>query len=293
MVLSIGFRSSVSFLSAIQATGLLTFAPVGLSPTEHASLAGRAETKFLRLRTPVTLGSRFGDWRVCWLGGWTKHRFAFIVMVVRDGPESLEKSLACGGVQSDESWWRSTPRQKENDSNMNVFTITAKNEVRRFTSGQEIPPGGVVFGSAEELAAAVGPWPTARLVEVWNQVPGAKPLTKFTDRKTAVRRLWEALAARMPDSGQQRRKVGSKPQAALTIAKPAKQGQTAGKGTKTEQILALLRQPSGATLDSLMRATEWQAHSVRGFISGQLGKRMGLRVKSFRRDGERVYRLRG
>jgi hypothetical protein len=39
MALSIGFRSSVSFLSAIQATGLLTFAPVGLSPTEHASLS--------------------------------------------------------------------------------------------------------------------------------------------------------------------------------------------------------------------------------------------------------------
>ena len=30
------------------------------------------ETKFLRLRTPVTLGSRFGDWQVTWLGGWTK-----------------------------------------------------------------------------------------------------------------------------------------------------------------------------------------------------------------------------
>jgi hypothetical protein len=38
MASSIGFRNSVTFLSAIQATGLLTFAPVGLSPTEHTSL---------------------------------------------------------------------------------------------------------------------------------------------------------------------------------------------------------------------------------------------------------------
>jgi len=38
MALSRGFRSSISFLSAIQAMGLLTFAPVGLPPTEHASL---------------------------------------------------------------------------------------------------------------------------------------------------------------------------------------------------------------------------------------------------------------
>jgi hypothetical protein len=41
------------------------------------------ETKFLRLRTPVELGSRFGDWSVCWLGGWSKHRLYYLVMLVR------------------------------------------------------------------------------------------------------------------------------------------------------------------------------------------------------------------
>jgi hypothetical protein len=34
--------------------------------------AMQPETKFLRLRTPVTIGSRFGDWKVVWLGGWTR-----------------------------------------------------------------------------------------------------------------------------------------------------------------------------------------------------------------------------
>jgi hypothetical protein len=43
----------------------------------------RLETKFLRLKTPVTIGSRFGDWSVCWLGGWTRHRLSFLVMLVR------------------------------------------------------------------------------------------------------------------------------------------------------------------------------------------------------------------
>ena len=43
----------------------------------------QVETKYLRLHTPVALGSRFGDWRVCWLGGWAKHRMFYIVMVVR------------------------------------------------------------------------------------------------------------------------------------------------------------------------------------------------------------------
>jgi hypothetical protein len=41
------------------------------------------ETKFLRLRMPVTIGSRFGDWEVCWLGGWTRHHLRYVVMVVR------------------------------------------------------------------------------------------------------------------------------------------------------------------------------------------------------------------
>jgi hypothetical protein len=43
----------------------------------------RLGTKFLRVKTPVTMGSRFGDWRVCWLGGWTRDRLSYVVMVVR------------------------------------------------------------------------------------------------------------------------------------------------------------------------------------------------------------------
>jgi len=41
------------------------------------------ETKFLRLPAPVAIGSRFGDWRVCWLGGWTRNRLSYLVMLVR------------------------------------------------------------------------------------------------------------------------------------------------------------------------------------------------------------------
>jgi hypothetical protein len=41
------------------------------------------ETNFLPLRTPVELGSPFGDWHVCWLGGWSKHRMYYLVMLVR------------------------------------------------------------------------------------------------------------------------------------------------------------------------------------------------------------------
>jgi hypothetical protein len=175
---------------------------------------------------------------------------------------------------------------------MKVFSITASNQVRVFASEQEAPAGETVFGSAKQLAALVQEWPMARLEEVWNQLPGAKQIRKFTDRKSGVRRLWQAVQGVAAKAGHQQRRAVLKHQPAPPTAKQSKQGPTPEKGTKTETILALLRQPSGATLTALMRATQWQAHSVRGFISGQLGKRMGLRVKSFRRDGDRIYRLR-
>jgi len=73
-------------------------------------------------------------------------------------------------------------------------------------------------------------------------------------------------------------------------AKPAAEGVRAG--SKTATILELLRRAKGATLTELMEATSWQAHSVRGFISGTLGKKMGLIVKSEKQeDGTRVYSI--
>jgi hypothetical protein len=63
-------------------------------------------------------------------------------------------------------------------------------------------------------------------------------------------------------------------------------------GSKTAKVLDLLKKPDGATLAEIMKATGWQAHSVRGFISGTLGKKMGLTVTSAKgEDGERSYGL--
>ncbi len=77
-------------------------------------------------------------------------------------------------------------------------------------------------------------------------------------------------------------------------AKGTKAGADAREGTKAAKVLALLRRPDGSTLKELMKATGWQAHSVRGFLSGAVGKKMGLKLESAKaEDGERSYSIKG
>ncbi len=46
------------------------------------------ETKFLRLSKQVELGDEIDGWQVCWIGGWSKHRIVFVVMVLRPSERS-------------------------------------------------------------------------------------------------------------------------------------------------------------------------------------------------------------
>lgn len=58
------------------------------------------------------------------------------------------------------------------------------------------------------------------------------------------------------------------------------------KPSKSDQCLTLLRQSGGATVSELMAVTGWQAHSVRGFLSGTVRKKLGLDLQSLKADGE-------
>jgi Protein of unknown function (DUF3489) len=66
---------------------------------------------------------------------------------------------------------------------------------------------------------------------------------------------------------------------------------SAGTNTKHARIIAMLRTPSGATIASLVSATEWQQHSVRGFLAGVVRKKLGLNLVSEQTDKGRVYRI--
>ena len=85
-------------------------------------------------------------------------------------------------------------------------------------------------------------------------------------------------------------KPGKKASAAKKAPKAAKRAAGARDGSKTATILDLLKRKDGATLKELMKASGWQPHSVRGFLSGTVGKKMGLAVTSTKgEDGERTY----
>lgn len=63
--------------------------------------------------------------------------------------------------------------------------------------------------------------------------------------------------------------------------------------TKQASVLALLRSVSGTTIAAIAEQTGWQPHSVRGFLTGVVRKKLKLRLKSSTVDGHRVYRIEG
>src|SRR5712672_523331 len=73
---------------------------------------------------------------------------------------------------------------------------------------------------------------------------------------------------------------------------PASSKSAARPATKHARIIAMLRTPAGATIAAIMTATDWQQHSVRGFLAGVVRKKLGLNLVSEQTDKGRVYHIR-
>jgi hypothetical protein len=215
---------------------------------------------------------------------------------------------------------------------MTTFTIDSDNNITAFASLEEAQAAGITgaeyFSSAEELRQLAASWPIAgtrgrgssKLRELLNSLPGVPPAKKFPDRQTALAKIWEAAQALTPPGGapgahgapkpKGSRKKATKGEKRATArqggkkakagkaksgkkaARASKVGKEARDGSKKAEVLDLMRRKQGATLKEIMKATGWQAHTVRGFVSGTLIKKQGLKVESFRsEDKERTYRI--
>ena len=78
-------------------------------------------------------------------------------------------------------------------TNMKHFTIDTENNITVHASKKAArETGAAVFSSEEQFADLIGP-DNKRLVEIWNSLPGVKPVTKFANRKVATERIWKAI----------------------------------------------------------------------------------------------------
>jgi hypothetical protein len=216
---------------------------------------------------------------------------------------------------------RQIPRQ-ENPS-MTTLTVDNDGNITAYVAPEQaqdaLALGAQMFASQKELAKLAAEWPTSRLVETWNGFAGTpgfddlKPVKKFTDRKVAISRIWQAIqkltpaanggAQGAPEAAAATTEPTSKKKAARgargvrkaktgKAAKPRADAAAPRDGSKKQIVLDLLRRKGGATMAEIAKATDWQNHSIRGFISGVLTKRMRLAVESSKNStGERTYRL--
>jgi hypothetical protein len=177
---------------------------------------------------------------------------------------------------------------------MAIYTIDDSNLIAARSEAPADGTAGARSDSQKDLVIVTAEWPMSRLAETWNKLPidGLKPMKRFMDRKTAVARIWAAIKnltpASVPDTA-----TGDTPMA-KPRNRPQKNGGAPGarEGSKKAVILAMLRSSDGATLNQITDATDWQPHTVLGFISGAIGKLLGLTVESTRTEkGERRYRI--
>src|SRR5690348_16592796 len=129
-----------------------------------------------------------------------------------------------------------------------------------------VDDGEIAVASNAELQAA--PLSAKRLLALWNALPGVEKRKKVGDRDALIDQLWSAIEM-LPD-----------PEPQLRPKRPSKQ----------DVVIAMLRQPEGASVDEVASVIGWQRHAVRGLFPGTSQKERGLTLAWANEARGRVYR---
>ncbi len=161
-----------------------------------------------------------------------------------------------------------------------TFTIDTDNNITALETAPAAQDGLVAFATEKEFTTATAEWPISRLVETWNSFAGVAPfddlksVKKFENRIKATKRIWaaiqrlaKAIAPHPPQTvaGQAPAAAPKKPlktKAAKSqkAPKPAGESKTPREGTAKAKVIAMIQRKGGASLESIMKETGWQAH---------------------------------